>query len=547
MSSNTLSVERWPQAARVAWERWPLLAVAALAAVVVTILFHRTLDYLYANWHREEYSHGFLIPPLSAYLVWRRRALLQRVSREGSWAGFVLVVLGISLYVLTFFATVVGADAYALVVVIAGFALAVLGWQGFRVALVPIALLLLMNPLPTFWYNNLSSELQLVSSQLGVAIMRVFDVSVFLDGNVIDLGDYKLQVAEACSGLRYLFPLMTLGAVIAYLYKGKPWTRWLVFVSSLPITVLMNSIRIGIIGILVDRFGIAQAEGFLHQFEGWAIFMACVGLLLLECRLLLRVTGDPRPLMQVIAFEGPAVRVVVRPKGPEGSGAAGHGPRGRLLPAASAALVLMLAIYPVHALPQRTEIKPQRLDFSVFPSHIGGWIGRRSTLEPVYLDQLKLDDYLLADFVRPGASAALAEPVNLYVAYYASQRTGEAVHSPSSCLPGSGWRIEQFEQRDVPGVRLRTGPLRVNRAVIGKGTDRLLVYYWFQERGRDLTNEYLVKWYLFDDALLRDRTDGALVRLVTPLRDGEVPGGGDARLAQFAAAVVPVLHPYIPE
>lgn len=524
-------------------ERWPQLAAVALAAVTLTVLFQNTFGYLYANWHREEYSHGFLIPPLSAYLLWQRRALLQRVPLEGSWGGFGLVVLGLALFFLNFFATINGADAYALVIVIAGFALATLGWQGFKVALVPIALLLLMDPLPTFWYNNLSSELQLLSSQIGVAIMRACNVSVFLEGNVIDLGDYKLQVAEACSGLRYLFPLMTLGAVVAYLFKGKPWTRWCIFVSTIPITVLMNSVRIGIIGVLVDHFGIAQAEGFLHQFEGWVIFMVCFALLLLECKLLLCVSRDRRPLTEVMGFHAAPVGQVAQP-------GIRH-KRGSVLPAASAAAVLMLAIFPAHALPQREEIKPARRDFSAFPAEIGNWVGSRQRIDEVYLDELRLDDYLLADFTPQGngttTSAATAAPVNLYVAYYASQRTGQAVHSPSSCLPGGGWRILEFDQRIVPGVRLRTGPLRVNRAVIQQGAQRMLVYYWFQERGRDLTNEYLVKWYLLADALTRDRSDGALVRVVTPLREAESPSAGDARLTRFTAAAVPVLRPYLPD
>ena len=518
------------------------LAVAALAAVVLCVVFHRTFVYLYANWHREEYSHGFLIPPISAYLLWRRRALLVGLPRDGAWLGFVLVILGLLLFFLTFFITVVGADAYALWIVIAGLVLAALGWQGFKVALVPVALLLLMNPLPTFWYNSLSSELQLVSSQLGVAIMRAFNVSVFLQGNVIDLGDYKLQVAEACSGLRYLFPLLTLGAVVAFLFNGRTWMRWAIFASTPVITVLMNSLRIGIIGVLVDRFGIAQAEGFLHQFEGWVIFMTCIGILLLECRVFLTLTGDRRPLGQVLGFEGRGPATTVR-RTPAGRGLGN-------LAACASALALILAVYPAFALPQRTEIKPERRDLSLVPLRIGDWAGHRQSIEGVYLDELQLDDYLLADFTPRQADAvppAANGTVNLYVAYYASQRTGQTVHSPSSCLPGGGWRIEQFEQRELPGIRLHSGLLHANRAVIRQGDQRMLVYYWFQERGRNLTSEYLVKWYLMVDALMRERTDGALVRFITPLRENEDAAAGDARLQQFAAAALPQLQGSLPD
>jgi exosortase D (VPLPA-CTERM-specific) len=526
---------------------WPRLAAVALALLTFVLVFQKTFGFLYANWQREEYSHGFLIPLICVFLLWRRRDQFAALSLRGSWLGVAVVALGLLLYFLGTVTSIVGADAYALVVVIAGCALAVLGWQGFRLAWAPIALLLLMVPLPTFWYNNLSSQLQLISSQVGVAIIHALGVSAFLEGNVIDLGSYKLEVAEACSGLRYLFPLMTLGAMVAYLFKSRAWTRWCIVLSTVPIAVLMNSLRIGIIGLLVDRFGIAQAEGFLHQFEGWVIFMACFILLLLECKLLLRLSGDRRSFRDVLGLEAQSRPIAAFP---------GRYQLGK--PAIAVALVMMLAVYPAWALPQRAELKPSRYDFSQFPLQLGDWHGRRDRVEAIYLDELKLDDYLLADFVaaNAGASGAQRAPseldatngsVNLYIAYYASQRTGQAVHSPRSCLPGGGWRIQEISQHEVPGVPRAGPPLRVNRALIQQGEERQLVYYWFQERGRDVTNEYLVKWYLFVDALALNRSDGALVRLITPLREGEDATLGDARLSRFTATLSSTLQRYVPD
>ena len=530
---------------------WPQLLALLLGAVLLGVIFQSTFVYLYYNWHREEYSHGFLIPPISAYLLWQRRAALRSLPFRGSWLGFAIVLLGLALFLLNCFFTVMGADAYALVIVIVGLALAMLGWQAFKVVAVPLGLLFLMNPLPTFWYNNLSDQLQLLSSELGAGLIRLCGISVLLEGNVIDLGTYKLQVAEACSGLRYLFPLMTLGAVVAYLFEARAWARWLLFLSTIPVTVLMNSLRIGVIGILVDRFGIEQAEGFLHQFEGWLIFMACFAVLLLLAKLLLRVSGDRRSLRQAMGLQPATAGSRASPPalGPTQANA-------RLgAPALASAAVLMLAIYPAIALPRHAETIPARADFRLFPQHLGAWHGHRDSLEPVYLDILKLDDYVLADFLPDTdgrkaervAGVQSAAPVNLYVAYYASQRTGRSVHSPASCLPGGGWRMEQFAQRVLPSVRSGSGFLKVNRAVVSQGSERELVYYWFQERGRDLTSEYLVKWYLFTDALARNRTDGALVRFVTPVRTGESLADADARLERFGATVVPALHPYLPD
>jgi exosortase D (VPLPA-CTERM-specific) len=514
---------------------WIRVAACVIALAFIALLFRRTFVYLFLNWQREEYSYGFLIPIISLWLAWQRRASLASGAFEGSWWGVAVVAFGLGLLFLDAAASIVSVNAYALVIVIAGCIVAAVGWRGLRVLLAPVALLLLMVPLPVFWYNNLSSWLQLLSSRIGVELIRALGVSVFLEGNVIDLGAYKLQVAEACSGLRYLFPLLTLGVIVGYLFKGRAWMRWLIVLSTIPIAVLMNSARIGIIGILVDRFGSAQAEGFLHQFEGWVIFMTCFALLLAECLLLHRLSGDRRAFGEMMRWESDA-RTPGRKAPPF---TLGH-------PATAAALVLALTAYPAWALPQRAEIRPLRDDFSAFPLQIGNWIGKRQRLDSIYIDTLRFDDYLLADYVS--ASKAVddrAVPVNIYVAYYASQRSGQAEHSPGACLPAGGWHVQKWQRFEVPGVRIGGEPLRVNRAVIQKGSERQLVYYWFHERGRDVTSEYLAKWYLFADAVTRNRSDGALVRMITPLREGEDAALGDEQLRSFSASMLPILNHYV--
>jgi EpsI family protein len=172
---------------------------------------------------------------------------------------------------------------------------------------------------------------------------------------------------------------------------------------------------------------------------------------------------------------------------------------------------------------------------------LGGWHGRRSTLESVFTDQLMLDDYLLADYVNGTGDVA-----NLYVAYYDSQRKGEAVHSPRSCLPGGGWQMRDFGQRELRSVSINGRPLRVNRTLIELGNQRQLVYYWFQQRGRTIDNEFAVKWYLFWDALTRHRTDGALVRVITAIPAASSEAEADRRLEDLVSRVVPDLTRFVP-
>jgi exosortase D (VPLPA-CTERM-specific) len=355
---------------------------------------------------------------------------------------------------------------------------------------------------------------------------------VHLEGNVIDLGSYQLQVVDACSGLRYLFPLTALGFIAAVIFKGALWKKAILFLSTIPITILMNSFRIGVIGVLVEYWGIEMAEGFLHDFEGWVIFMACGAILVLEMWGLSRVGKDRRSLVDAFSIEGPAPL-------PEGAQK-----RYRTVPKPflGASLLLFAGAAVASALPNRAEITPKRQDFLLFPTEVGGWTGQKSRMGQKYLDALKLDDYLPADFRNP-----IGDSVNLYVAYYGSQRKGASVHSPKTCLPGGGWQLKEFSQRTIDGVEVAGHPLRVNRSVIQMGDERQLVYYWFQQRGRLMTNEYLVKWFLFWDALTKNRTDGSLVRLTTALGIGEDPASGDERLIRFARSSAGALDGYIPE
>jgi len=506
-----------------------LLATAALGAVVLW----EPIREMVATWFGSpEYSHGVLIPVIAAFLVWQRKEELGRSAFTGSWAGVGLVVAGALLCLVGHLATVFVIQQYALVLVIYGIILSFTGWSVFRKLWVPLLILLFMVPLPRFVLANFSSQLQLASSEIGVWVIRLFGISVYREGNVIDLGAYKLQVAEACDGLRYLFPLMTLGFIMAYFFKAALWKRLLVFLSSIPITILMNSFRIGVIGVTVEYWGVGMAEGFLHDFQGWVVFMASAALMLGEMVLLSRIGSDHRSWRDSFSIDLP-------PLGSQSAPA-----HARTVPVTLVAAAAVMAAFAVtlQFIPARAEAIPVRGSFGAFPPQLGVWRAREDVLEPVYLQVLRLNDYYLADYTQPGMPG-----VNMYVAWYDSQRAGQSAHSPRSCIPGGGWKIVELGQRELPDVQGPQGPLRVNRALVSFGNQQQVVYYWFQQRGRIITNEYAVKVFLFWDALTRNRTDGAMVRLTTTVAKDEDPTKADERLAEFAALAVPQLSGYIPE
>jgi len=506
---------------------WVVMAVTLAVAVVP---FARVLNQLIGMWEFDpEYSHCLLIPVISAYLIFRERAAIARIPFRGSWLGVALLLAGVGLWGVAELSTIWTIEQYAFLVVLYGLVLALVGPQVFRRIRMAMLILLFMIPLPIFFMNSLSLHLELLSSAIGVDVIRLFNIPVYLDGNVIDLGVYQLQVAEACSGLRYLFPLMTIAFIVAYFYRAPFWKRAALFLASAPIAVLMNSLRIGLIGVSVAYWGRKMAEGVLHYFEGWVVFMVSTALLLALAAALLRVGRKPMRLRDAMVLD----------MGPAPPPSRAYRARTLPVPFLTAAALVVVAAGLTTQMHERSEIQPARAAFVDFPMQLQGWEGQRAPMGAVYLDQLQLSDYLYGTYQRPADL-----PVNVWVAYYDSQRKGDSTHSPASCLPGGGWQFQTFARYEFP---IPGGRLAVNRAVIVHGDERELMYYWFPQRGRDITSDYLLKWYLLWDAITRDRTDGALVRLIVPLPRGASPSEGDTQLTSFARSFVPVLSRYVPD
>ncbi len=351
--------------------RFPLVLWAAclLAAVTAFFAFRDGVVEMLDAWARkEEYSHAYIIPLISGFLVWQRRNELAALEFRGAWAGVGVVLFAILLGLLGQLSAVFTLQQIGFVLAICGFALALTGWRALPLIWMPLLLLFFMIPLPQFLQSSLSAGMQLWSSQLGVWFVRLMGISVYLEGNVIDLGTYKLQVVEACDGLRYMFPLMTLGLVMAWFYKGALWKRVLIFLSSIPITILMNSLRIGMIGWMVEHWGPSMAEGFVHDFQGWAVFMSSLALMVLLMIVLSRVGRDGRPWRELFGVEFPEPLPAGVPRS------------ARPLSATVIASVVVLAAGAVVAtvVPHRAEAVPARASFVDFPMVLGSWFGDRA-------------------------------------------------------------------------------------------------------------------------------------------------------------------------
>ncbi len=518
---------------------WGLWGVLAVVMTVLGYLYADSLRFLMQTWLEDDnYSHGPFIPLISLYLIWLRRTQLQTVERRGSWWGLPIVAVGLLVYIVGEFAAMYAVVHFSLWIVIVGLLACAIGLSGIHLLAFPLLYLLAALPLPVFLQNELSSRLQLWSSALGIGCLQLVGVMAYREGNVIDLGPIQLQVVEACSGIRYLFPLMALTLLCAYLYRESFWKRALLVLSSIPISILLNGFRIGAIGILVEAYGGSAAEGFSHFFEGWVFFVASLGLLCAEMWLLARVgsSATRRPFAQLIG--PPAAAVSASTLAVHPSTAARVSPA----PLLAGGVLLILAAFAAPSVAPHDFPPPARQSLLDFPLQLGEWGGISSVMERQYLDALQLDDYVLADY-----SAVEKVPVNVYVAYYQSPKKGLSSHSPRQCIPGGGWEITSFETVRLDHASGTAPALDVNRVAIQKGGQKQIVYYWFKQRDRLITSEYLVKFFLFWDSLTRHRSDGALVRLVSSVYAGETEEIVDGRLQTMAGLVTPLLGRYVPD
>lgn len=513
-----------------------VLVKVALFASLGAGIYYSTYSWLIQyDWPREDYSYCYMMAPIVLYLIWEKKRELAVEASTPSWGGLFLLIPGICL----FWVGDLAGELYSLYLsswlVAVGILWMLIGWRKLKVIAFPLFMGLTLFPLPHFLNTKLTFGLKLISSKLGVLMLHLYGMSAYREGNVIDLGFTQLQVVDACSGLRYLFPLVIMGILLAYFYRASIWKRLLLVLSAIPLSIVINSLRIALTGMIYSHWGAKMAEGFFHGFSGWLIFMFSFAVLLSEIWVLRRITPRPGEAFFGRNETKPAIADNVKLFAPNKGWKALFAP-----PQFVVAAVLLLLTMVVSAAVEFREKVPAGKPFGQFPLTVGTWEGTRQYMEQKFITSLDLSDYTMIDFKSDG------KHVDFYIAYYQSQRKGESIHSPETCLPGSGWEFKQAGKARVP-LEDSERSIPVNRAFMEMSGQRQLAYFWFPARGRVLTNAYEMKLYTFWDALTRQRTDGALVRLITPVYANEHLEEAEARLQEFTKEIVPILDEYIPK
>jgi exosortase len=266
-----------------------------ILSLVFIVLYSPTFSMFWYDWSTDDnYSHGFLVPFIVGYLVWTKREQLGRLSPVPSWAGLLVLLGGVSIYILG----TIGSEWFlrrsSMIVVLGGLVLYLYGIMYFKILLFPLIYLIFMVPLPAIVYSAVAFRLQIIVSIISTELIRWTGIAVYRNGNILEVANVgPLAVEEACSGMRSIMALLALSSLLAYILYRTKLRQWILVAFALPVAVVTNILRVTATGILSYHFGREMAEGWLHESFGWIVFVIAFALLWLVSKGLNVILPEP--------------------------------------------------------------------------------------------------------------------------------------------------------------------------------------------------------------------------------------------------------------
>lgn len=496
---------------------FPLLILGSLV-LGYWPLFQR----LTSTWDSGDNSYGYLIIPLFLYLCWEKRDSFRFSQFSWSFAGIGVTILSPLLLLV---GEVGSMETLIFIGIWCSFVgiMATLYGKRLKDLLFPLLILLFIVPLPPFINKTFTFQLKLLASSMSAVMLRASGISVLMDGNILDLGVTQLQVVDACSGLRYVMSMLLMALLIGHFFLASRWRQAVIVALAIPLTLVVNALRIWLTGVLVVNDLGRFSEGDFHDSIGLVMFLAS-GALLVWLALLLRgpfsssatvPSGEVRQEEQVKSLRPLLLTIVI-------------------------CTLFLGGGWALARLQAEQHVSPPRSSFDSFPMQLGGWQGTRHYLSQEILDALWSDDYVSASFARPGSGNV----IHLLIPYYTYQGTRHTAHAPQSCLLGSGWAVLRTQERTF---KTRFGNnLPVTILELKKGQDTMLSGFFFLGRGRVITSPWRNKLYLILDSFTKRRTDGALVRAEMVVAPGQSQDAAYQELAQFLSLLWHELPAYVP-
>ncbi len=509
-------------------------AVKAIALLVVFIVAYWVPLKTMAGrwWTDDDYSYGFFIPIVSMYLFWDNRRALKGVSFANAWTVLPFLILSVlvSLYGILGSSGNIAMPIIPILVIL--FAAFCFGTSFTKSFFLPLAFLIFMIPVPDIVERYLGLFLKSVSTRAGASIIGLFNIPVHVSGNVIDLGVSQLQVVDACSGMRGVFALLALGVIYAYFFEKAPWKRIVSVLATMPIAVAANALRIGITGILTEHYGGAMAEGFFHGFSGWILFVVAFAFLFVIGRVLRFF--PPKT-------SSPSKQARDEQAGPEASqrtGTRSNINRGFVICLVVLALVGLVTLS-TKALP---PIKI-RGDLKSFPLEFSRWQGRSEPVDPEIIVQSGAEEAFSGVYGNDEYGA-----VSLYLGYRSTAflSSGNFFHSPTVCLPSSGWTDLETSTHTIENVP-RFNRLVVTEMVIANAGARQLVYFWFQTKDQATPDKNVNRFHLAMHALRRDNTHDLFIRPIAPIGPNEKIEDAEKRMDRFVSDMMAALFTFLQE
>jgi exosortase len=261
------------------WSRRLAVWCVILAGLVLLLYASVIKDLVLQWWTDADYGHGFFVPLFSGYILWRERDRWTKTEIKPSNFGFVVMLGAVALLLLGSLGAEFFTSRFSLLVLLAGMILFLAGWKMLRAVSFPLGYLMWMIPIPVIIYNQITFPLQLIASRLATSWLELAQVPVLRDGNILIMSNYSLEVVEACSGIRSLMTLMALAVAYGYLVSPRRWVRYALAAFMVPVAIGTNAVRIMGAAIVARHLGPAAAEGFLHKFSGWVIFLVALVLM----------------------------------------------------------------------------------------------------------------------------------------------------------------------------------------------------------------------------------------------------------------------------
>jgi len=501
---------------------------SGILLIAFLLCYWSTVTGLVHVWTSDDnYSYVFLIPFISAYVIWERRKDIAEVQIDTNWLGGLPFILFLLISAYGIMGSSPSAVRPAMPFVVLSLTLFCFGSSFFRIFAFPLSFLFFMIPLPTIVQTWIGLPLKAISTKLGEIILRISGIPVFVEGNIIDLGVMELQVVDACSGLRYILPLFALGIIFAHFFEKVRWKKIVLAIMTIPIAIITNGFRIGMTGILIQAYGQDAAMGFFHSFSGWLIFIFAFALLFVFHSLM-------KKFFKVNSFNSSAS---ITSEQKPGASRAGHSTIPLIASSLLLTLVGILSISTSHLSPMGL-----RDGLAQFPLAIGDWKAQSTErISSDIIEKSGAEDVFTAVYSDGEKNA-----VSLYVGYRGSPflESENFFHSPNVCIPSSGWNVLQTRKHRISGVP-HFGNIPVSEMVIEKTGYRQLVYFWFQTKSRVSHNVNINRYHLSLHAIMRDNTYDVFIRPISQIYEGETIEDAEKRMDQFVREMMPILLQFL--